>query len=93
MRKASAPVSSRRMCHSGCPIPAGNPPRDPPGDPLPLLQLSGGEGVLRRSGTQNGLLPKMQVGVSHQSGLLPQDEGETGRLPPAFRKTEAEKIN
>jgi len=57
------------------------------------LQLSGGEGVLRRSGTQNGLLPKMQVGVSHQSGLFPQDEGETGRLPPAFRKTEAEKIN
>ena len=43
--------------------------------------------------SSNGLLPKMQVGVSHQSGLLPQDEGETGRLPPAFRKTEAETIN
>lgn len=29
----------------------------------------------------------------HQSGLLPQDEGETVRLPPAFRKNKAEKIN
>ena len=31
--------------------------------------------------------------LSHQSGLLPQDEGETGRLPPVFQKREAETIN
>ena len=45
---------------------------------MPVLRLSRRKGFLRCRGPQNGLLPKMQSGISHQPGILPKNEKQTG---------------